>query len=336
MFFLFIFISGCKQQRDFSLLFTSDYAYGNDESYLISYNNQGKPTKTNILEGALFYNLVNYKNTMLVNNGFVEYTLNESEIFIEKFKNFKGYLEPKNVFLHNQTIFNIYNYGSNDVGDYITYIESNNGLKTEVSGYMKNYTIADNKLHLYLSNMETINPSHYIKTLSLDNFEVVNTVTTQTIPGDKIIPIVGTKDKDFFFIEEKVNSDNLKELNLLRVSSKEGLINHTNLVKNLDITSGILPNSSFLEQNKLTIVTDKLEILSYDIELSTLINRTKITENITNKYISIVNKNEFLYILYPGEKLILYEFHLGLSTVLGQTTIQDPPKNMSVFGFLIE
>ena len=249
IFTLLILLTGSKQQRDYTLLFTSDYEYGNDISYIVSYDQKGNITDKNEIEGALFYNINNIGENYFLNNGKLSIIL-DSQLNINsslKIKNNLGIIEIGDSFVFKNKIIDIHNYGYENEKEYFTKVSIRNSVKNiTLNGRNLNYVIEKNNLYVLLRRENDI----YLDVIDLKQLKIKKSCFIETIHDD--IDIFGLKEvaihnKLMYFVElngiikfvtYELNTSDIQKYNISKY------------IKN----SSIIPTSIFEYNNKRTFI----------------------------------------------------------------------------------
>lgn len=180
--------TGCtnrKEQGEFSLLFTPDYASGFfDYSYLVTYDKTGSIVDEKVLDGALFYNIIKCNDTYIVNNGLRHLTL-DSDYRVMDERNFNNgwVFEVGDYFWYNNTPFIIYNGGFRKAGNesYTTIQNCDDFTHLELIGFNEGFGTNGKYLYMLLSRNENVDSmERNIAKIDLESFQIVE---TKKLPG---------------------------------------------------------------------------------------------------------------------------------------------------------
>lgn len=176
--FLF-FLTGCtvsEKQDKFVLLFTSDYIYNNDKSFLTSYQNDGIENSMISVDGALHYNIIEIEGDLFVNNGNLESRITSTKKSESKeYSSFQGYLEMGRYTVYNDEVIYLFNYGLNSEGSYESRVSNQQLATLKISGYIWSYKRDKNKLFIISGDPDGSRNSKYnFLTIDLDTFEVLS------------------------------------------------------------------------------------------------------------------------------------------------------------------
>lgn len=250
---------GCKEQYAYSLVFTSDFEYGNDISYVVSYDKKGNILDTSKIDGALYYNVNAIDGGLYLSNGKADYYLNNDlEIEAQNLnKQNNGIIEIGDTFAYQNHMINIHNYGYKNAEEYITKISSNdNNEVVIVNGWNLNYVVFNNYLYMLVRVKNSIEMS----IVDLDIFKVINTIPIESIAMDteifglKLYPI---KNSMVYF--EVLNGD--KTLCYINID------NFTVDKYSIESESSIIPYSIFDSDGKLFYISKNKEIICIENDI---------------------------------------------------------------------
>lgn len=253
---LLLTLVGCKEQYAYSLVFTSDYEYGNDISYVVSYDKKGNILDTSKIDGALYYNVNAIDGGLYLTNGKVDYYLNNDlEIETQNInKQNNGIIEIGDSFIYKNHMINIHNYGYKNKDEYITKISSNNNDEVViVNGWNLNYIVYNNYLYMLVRAKNRIE----MNIIDLDMFRVINTIPIETIDVDteifglKLYPI---KNSMVYF--EVLNGEKMVcffNINDFTVDKY-----------NIESESPIIPYTIFDNNEKLFYISKNKEIIGIE------------------------------------------------------------------------
>lgn len=334
---------GCSpEQSRFTLLFTSDYVYGDDISYIVSYDEKGNMVNNKEINGALYYNIINDNDKLLLNNGETLVSIDSDNHIEEKsFEKVLGYLEPECYFIYNDEPIFIYNTGFIDQENYETQVQKKDGKILTVSGRMHCFVAKDRNLYMLLSMHDSVSSDKYhLAKIDLDSLKIIETVELSEMTKKETVTLHGinlivNSNEVVMFTEE--HSDNVVNIKLYTIS----LYDYN--VKEYDIDSfvsqeEIIYNSFFKLKNKIYFMTksNKIFELQYDNTVAFMDTEIKLPKEI-GAFPIIMESNGKIYVLEPGENKCIVEVDIKTKKVSDPINLEElnKTKNLYVYSFYV-
>ena len=336
-------LSCSKQSDKYVLLYTSDYAYGEDSSYLVSIDDSGKIQDMETVNGALYYNIIEHNDDFILNNGSKSVVINDNfESRESDFDCFKGYLEKGSYFIYNDSIVNIYNTGFDDE-KYISLIEIDSSI-VEVEGYVNNYVVHNENLFLLMSYYEDENDYSYkMVVIDLNKDKIISEIVLEELLG--LQNIFGLKydinnGNMIIFIEsmyEVAIGDNQNKI--ISISLEDFSINDYNA--NTDISQGfnIIRNTFFKLEDDIYCFSREKELIKmgFNNEKVEFINTDIFLPNDFGTFPIINTDNNELHILENGSDKLVVKIDITNKIVHEPILIADNKytRNLDVFSFIV-
>lgn len=322
---------GCEYQKYCALIFTSDYVYGNDESYVLLYENCGNVLEEIKISGALHYNIINHDEKYLLKNN--EYTVEIDDKFNIVNKNNKmdyGIVEMNNLFENNGNIISIHNYGYTNGNKYLTYID-NSYEYLKIEGFVICYSVYKSDLSILLKQDMKLN----IITVSLDTLKIVNTLEVVEISKESNYFGISNANstKNFYFF---IRKENETLIYIYDQQSKE-IKNYKNNC--FDITE-ILPTSLICIDNKVYYLSNSKELKYFYLDINNFLKIIDTEVKLPNDIGSfplVKLKDNMLYFLDAGSRIKMVEVDLNNYIVRDEIILEYniKQKNLQVYDFLV-
>lgn len=316
---------GCKEQRTYTLLFTSDYEYGKDISYIVNYDKKGNILKTQEIEGALFYNVLTIDEYFYLNNGKKTVLLNENLQIVQENENKEnlGIIEFGDSFKYKENIFNIHNYGYENDSNYITKISTNNKDKTiSINGRLLNYIMDNDYLYMLIS----IEKELVMTIVNLNTLKIEKSVPLETI--DSTTDVFGIKETAInnSMIYFKV-SDNVTEICSYNITQS------TLQKDNIDV-SPLITLSVFEHDNKIYYFSETKELMYLD-ESRTQKNTGIYLPKEFGTFLIVKKINNILYVLDSSSQVRMSIIDLESNKRIDEINFETMKrlKNLDVYSF---
>ena len=343
--FVLLLVGCSKEQSKYTLLFTSDFAYGNDKSYIVSSNQKGHPIKNEEIGGALYYNIINDGEKLILNNGEKRVHIDSGNIIEEDtFDKVLGYLEPKSYFMYKGEPIFIYNTGFIDQENYQTLVQRNDGSLLEVRGLLHCYTIKDRFLYMFLSLHDSnTSDKYHLAKIDMKDMKVAEIVEiSNMIKKESITPYgvnLAVINNEMVILFENLNKkiDDINKIQLKTISLNDYSVKEHN-IGDFTLKESINYNSFFEFEENIYFITksNKIFQLQYNNAFEFVDIDIKLPKEI-GAFPIVVENDGKIYILEPGSEKYIVEIDIKSKEVSKPIFLDEikQTKNLYVYSFVV-
>lgn len=344
--FLFILplLFGCNtSQAKYSVLFTSDLAYGKDKSYLISYSEEGKVVDKNEIVGALHYNIIENDDELVFNNGKNLISIIGKDKKSTKLGNEPlGYLEKNSYFFYKGSPVYVYNVGFDKENNYESLIQFDKTNMIWFNGFVESFWKDENYFYALVSsyNKKAKNDLYMIK-INLDTKKIEKEEKISLKKEDNSV-LFGIKTKiinnKIYVIKDILSSDTNKpeDRKIYSVSLNDFSVSEST-IEGMSISENIV-NDSFFSFNDSVYFIAENQIYQFQNEDMNIVKKTsmKLPKEF-GESILINIKDNHIYVLETGTEIYLSEIDINKEMISNPIRIETPnyTKNMEASSFII-